>query len=636
MKLKDIITQETLLYRAEELKSTGAKPGFDGMTAEAAALWLQVNGQRLLRDLADGGYRPMPAVGYNSAKAGGGYRNLTTLTVIDRIIQLCLLDAMDAACEEFFSPYSWAYRRGRGTGDALKQYCLFGERYRYASKTDPAACFDNMDHDVLMKAAADHFKPDAALAALLKHYIELPVCEDGRIETRDRGILQGAPLSPLMCNLYMHGLDCLLTERGIPFIRYADDTVIFADSAQELEAYTAAAEEYMTGELKLNVNRRKSGMGTPETLQFLGHAFTRDRRGMLALKATDQAERAFFAWHHSKPANSYRTVDILSDGVLRQKELSLFFDSEENGGTSIPIKGIDRINIYSNVVLDSGFIQKALDNGIYINLFDRYGSLKGRFYPHTALNAPLVTFQQIVEYSDPEKRLVLAKEFVSAAIHNMRLNLYYHRKHSAEPVYDEALNAIKTAAGKIRQCADYEALLLLEASAHRAYYGCFDTMVRSDELVFDKRTRRPPRSEINSMISFGNTVLYDMIAFRINKSSLDCRIGFLHATNSTRTESLQLDVAEIFKPLLVDRVIFSLCNLHSIRPEHFVREENGAVYMTEAGKRIFLKGFYGKLDDGLTVKGRYYTYKMLMDEEVQKRVRHFKKGEDYKAFRQVQ
>ena len=96
-----------------------------------------------------------------------------------------------------------------------------------------------------------------------------------------------------------------------------------------------------------------------------------------------------------------------------------------------------------------------------------------------------------------------------------------------------------------------------------------------------------------------------------------------------------LDVAEIFKPLIVDRVIFTLINMRSIKKEHFQTEQNDAVYLNEAGKRVFLRAFYAKLDEGLTLKDRYFTYSMLLDEEVRKLVRHFRSGEPYKAYRQV-
>ena len=101
-----------------------------------------------------------------------------------------------------------------------------------------------------------------------------------------------------------------------------------------------------------------------------------------------------------------------------------------------------------------------------------------------------------------------------------------------------------------------QVFLLLEARVREIYYGCYDAFLLSDAFQYQKRSRRPPQNAFNAMLSFGNTVLYNLIATEINKSALDIRIGFLHATNR-RLQSLNLDIAELFKPLVVDRTIIT-------------------------------------------------------------------------------
>jgi len=138
----------------------------------------------------------------------------------------------------------------------------------------------------------------------------------------------------------------------------------------------------------------------------------------------------------------------------------------------------------------------------------------------------------------------------------------------------------------------------------------------------------------NAMLSFGNTVMYSLIATEIQKTALDVRIGYLHATN-TRKNSLNLDIAEIFKPLLVDRVILSLVNKGEIVPTHFETHENGTVYLTTEGKRIFLSAFYEKLDAVITVGDKKMSYDSIVKEEIRKLIRHFRTNDKYKGFRQV-
>ena len=153
--------------------------------------------------------------------------------------------------------------------------------------------------------------------------------------------------------------------------------------------------------------------------------------------------------------------------------------------------------------------------------------------------------------------------------------------------------------------------------------------------MYEKRSRRPPRNEVNAMISFGNTLLHSHLATEIGKTALDVRVGFLHATNA-RLESLNLDVAELFRPLIVDRTVFALVNRRQLRPAlHFQTMDNGGVYLTAEGKRLFLTEYYDKLHARVKVDGVSRSYAEIMREEVRKLVRHFRLGEPYKPFKQL-
>ena len=247
--------------------------------------------------------------------------------------------------------------------------------------------------------------------------------------------------------------------------------------------------------------------------------------------------------------------------------------------------------------------------------------------------SPRVTLEQLEEYFNSENRIHLAAQFVLASIPNLRLVIRYYNKMYPETLYDSMLRKIDRVAKKIINTRDYDELLLLEAQARQFYYRCFDSFIRVEGFVFEKRSRRPPLNEVNAMLSFGNTLLYSLLANEINKTPLDVRIGFLHATNR-REQSLNLDLAEIFKPLLVDRVVFSLINRRAIKPDDFYYDGKG-IYLNAKGKQLFLNAFYEKLDTGVTVKGKSVKYKSIIKEEIQKLVRHFRQGERYKPFKQI-
>ncbi len=216
-------------------------------------------------------------------------------------------------------------------------------------------------------------------------------------------------------------------------------------------------------------------------------------------------------------------------------------------------------------------------------MFNERGKKIGAFVPNTRLISPPLTIKQLEYYGDSKKRLYLASRFVLGSVHNLRLNIRYYRKNYHDKIFTDSLSAIDTLEKLVKKCNDYNDLLLLDARIRNIYYHCFDSFIRVEGFAFDKRTRRPPKNAVNAMLSFGNTVLYNLIATYIEKTALDVRVGFLHATNR-RQESLNLDIAELFKPLIVDRVVFSMINKGMIDSENGKRnslsEQRGKTYFS--------------------------------------------------------
>ncbi|MBQ2724488.1 MAG: CRISPR-associated endonuclease Cas1 [Clostridia bacterium] len=630
-----IINTENLITYAEILSRRKFRPGYDSMTAEGALAWLRINGDRLCRELHDGVYRPMPAVGFRTAKNRGGYRKLSRLTALDTVIQQAVLDGVTQICEERFSDNSFAYRSDRGVSAAVTRYIALAGTYGFAAKLDFSACFDNMDHGVLENALKIFFE-DEKIAALIMQYVRMPVSDDGEILNPEKGILQGMPLSPLLCNIYLHSADCFMAEKEIPFVRYGDDIVLFAKTPEEAEAWRDAVCTYCKTECRLSCHSGKCRIDSPSRLTYLGHRFESDRRGLIAESGADDSRVTYHTWRSGEITDPHRRVDILSDGILRQRDYDLLFETETEEN-DIPPMTTDVINIYSNVIFDDGFLKYAMKSGIRINVFDEQYNKIGTFLPDRPLKSPSLLHKQLLVYYDEEHRLSLAKEFVLAYIHNVCLNIRYHNKETPAPEYKEVLTALEKLKKKIKdECDSYDNLLMLEAQAHREYYSCFDLMLQEEGFVFETRSERPPKNEVNSLLSFGNTVLYNLLAAEIQKTSLDIQVGFLHATNQRR-ESLNLDMAEIFKPLIVDRVVFRLINMRILKAEHFRHFEDGAVYLNADGKRIFLRAFYDKLETVVSVgvQKKRMSYNSIIAEEIRKLIRHFRQDEKYKAFRQV-
>ena len=152
------------------------------------------------------------------------------------------------------------------------------------------------------------------------------------------------------------------------------------------------------------------------------------------------------------------------------------------------------------------------------------------------------------------------------------------------------------------------------------------------EFAFEQRTKRPPKNYLNTLISFGNSLLYTIILSEIYKTHLDPRIGFLHTTNFRRF-TLNLDVAEIFKPIIVDRVIFTLIGKNMITKDHFEKGMEGLL-LKEKAQKVFVEEMENKLKTTFNHRnlGRNVSYRRLIRLELYRLEKHLIGEEEYTAF----
>jgi len=174
--------------------------------------------------------------------------------------------------------------------------------------------------------------------------------------------------------------------------------------------------------------------------------------------------------------------------------------------------------------------------------------------------------------------------------------------------------------------------MAIEGNAHATYYKSFDEIIKNPDFVFEKRTRRPPQNYVNTLVSLGNSILYTTVLSEIYKTHLDPRIGYLHTTNWRRF-TLNLDIAEVFKPIIVDRAIFTVVNDGRIKADDFVKE-SGGVFLKDNGRKTFIAEIMQKLQT--TVKhralGRSVSYRRLIRMELYKLEKHLLGEKEYTPF----
>ncbi len=318
-----------------------------------------------------------------------------------------------------------------------------------------------------------------------------------------------------------------------------------------------------------------------------------------------------------------KNFHIVSEGILERHENTIYFINKE-GKRPLPIENIQQLYAHGPLTITSGVIHYFAQKGIPIHFFNYYGFYDGSFYPRETLLSGELLVKQVEHYIDPVKRMFLAKKFVYGAIENMRKTITEYK-------IEGKVETLLTLAAEVEKATTPTELMNVEARARIEYYDCFEHILVGD-LKYEKRTRQPPENEINAMISFGNSLLYSTTLTEVYNTQLNPTISYLHEP-SERRYSLCLDLSEIFKPLIIDRLIFYLVNKKIIQKDDFRKELNGIIF-TENGKRKFLQYYEEKLQTTIKHRSlrRNVSYQRLIRLEAFKLIKHLIGAKEYKPF----
>ncbi len=319
-------------------------------------------------------------------------------------------------------------------------------------------------------------------------------------------------------------------------------------------------------------------------------------------------------------------VYVFSSGTLERHQNTLRF-SGDKGKRMIPIETTSEIHVFGEVDLNTRMLNFLTQQGIPLHVYNYYGYYAGSYMPREGYVSGYLTLQQATHYNDYVSRLALARMFVLGALRNVEKVLMYYKRRGAD--VNGALTIVTEAQTLVPQQRDIETLMALEGNARTTYYAAWDGILNNPDFQFESRSKRPPLNRVNALISFGNSLMYVTCLSEIYRTHLDPRIGFLHATNYRRY-SLNLDLAEIFKPIVVDRVIFTLINKGMLTANSFMKD-SGGIFLKEASRQTFLKAYDERLRDTLMIPRlkRHVSYKRLIRMECYKLEKHLIGDEPY-------
>lgn len=633
MVLEDVFSDENLEEAFESFADKHDSHGLDGVKLSELRAYWETNGKKIKESIFNGTYKVGAVEQRQIVNRKGKKRTISLMNSIDRFIFRALYQKMASEWEKQFSQYSYAYQNNKGVLTAVEQAAKYMEEGKDRSvELDIQNFFDNINHSIIISKLKAGIE-DVRVLDLLIAYLTCTLLDDHVFHQMEQGVLQGGPLSPLLANVYMNELDHYMEKQGYSFCRFGDDINIYCSTYEEAIVAFSDVTARMEKIEQLPLNHGKTGIFKGINRKYLGYRFEM-KDGHVIVKKEQRAYKTVYRdWYTTGIQKMDHNYHLINEGILTKQDFNILFESE-NGKKYIPVETTDSLYIYSNVIMSGNFFDFMNQVGLNVSFINKYGEKIGSFVPNNSRRNIKTELKQLRMYDSEKERLDMARRLEIASVSNIRANLRYYQRRKNATELEAAVKDMTDIITKLNEARDINHMMMLEAQARQKYYGCFNSILEGKQFYFDKRTRRPPQDPLNAMISFGNTLLYQRIANEINRTSLDIRIGIVHAAGN-RPESLNLDLADLFKPILVDRTIFTLVNRKMINVNDFVEVENNGIYLNNRAKKIFISEYENKLYQKVTFDGAERTYDYLIKNEIQKLKKYIENGEKYKPYKYV-
>lgn len=310
---------------------------------------------------------------------------------------------------------------------------------------------------------------------------------------------------------------------------------------------------------------------------------------------------------------------IFSKGELRRKNNTIIFKNE-NGNKFFPIEEIKELYCFNDITISTQVIKLLNKYKVNIHFFDHYENYVASV--ENKNDEENITITEKLLLLKKENGLEIGKEIVKGILQNQISLLYHYYRHGEKDV-KKNIDNIKEIMKKINVTSNEKQLLLTEAKAWQELYDALPKLIKQKDFSFEKRVKQKNLDEVNSMISFINSLLYAKVRKEFFKTKINPKVSFLHANTENRN-SLVLDIADIFKPLLTYKVMLKLINKKSIKKNiHFENSKKGTI-LNEEGRKIIIAAFEEKINETVYMEKlkRKVSYETLFKIEAYKIIKY--------------
>lgn len=526
-------------------------------------------------------YAPQPTIATLIPTSSGNMRRIEQLHQQDFIVHRLIAYHLTPILDQYLSPYSLGYRKGYSR-DKIQQKIqnLINQGFNWVLECDIEDFFNQISITSLCEHLRSLFpqreyQSIAFIQKLMQIGYGFP--NETEIHQREKGLIQGSPLSPVLANIYLAQLDTVLHNEQICFVRYADDILIFYREHEDSKDILHTIKQSLSHlGLSLNVSKNKI-TSINQGFEFLGLYF--DKEG-------NQDQSAFPKLTQKKPlviTGDYKYLKLNGSAIEVRQTLAQNPPSSQLLSI-VPLRRIDQLMIFGQHHISTPLLSACAKHHISVHIVNQYGFQLATFAPNNADYFAISAKQYVEHYAlKPHEKLSIACDLLNAKIHNYQTWIK-HSYREGDYILMGQLDDIKN---HLIRSSDRAQLMGYEGQAAKLCFQRLQQLIipEQQKAFSSKRRQRGGKDRLNSILNFGYYWLFTRISSLIRCHGLNPYLSFLHEAEQDY-ETLVYDLMELFR-VFVDKTVIRLINRKQIQAHDFYLHEQKGWQLRNQAIRLY-------------------------------------------------